>query len=988
MPNSLATELEQATAYHRAGEFQEAERHYLAILQDYPQHPEANHNLGTLLVSQQRAGEALPCFLAALEADYASGQYRKSYIDALHQAGQLDDARQVLALAMQQGLQGDQVEELAARLSAEASDQGGGERPCNREIDAVVALFSSGRLTDAASAAQALTERYPRHEFGWKALGAIYKQTGNPGAALSPMQKAAVLSPADVEAHYNLGVTLQELGRLAEAEASYRHALQIDPDYADAHSNLGVTQQGLGKLPDAEASYRRAILLRPDYVSAHSNLGCVLKEQGRFLDAEGCYRLALQISPDSAQAHNDLGDTLNELGRFSDAQACYLQALQINPDYPEAHYNLANVLLAQELTADAKAHYQRALQIRPDYPEAHYNLGSLLKNAGLPDEACASYRQALLFKPDFAEASYNLANIEKARERLDAACVCYRQALVHRPDFAEAHYNLAGVLVALGHLEEATTCFRRTVQIKPDYLDAHFNLANTLLQMGVLNDAEFSYRHALRIDPDLAATHCNLGLVLQELGRLDEAEASYRHALRLNPDYAEVHNNLGGTLQKRGQLDDAAACFRAALKVKPDFEVAHSNLIFTLDLMAGTDPAALLDERRRWNEVHASHLHQQRIHDNVPVPERRLRVGYVSGDMRTHSAAYAFGAMLTGFDADSFDVYAYSNSAMEDTLTLHFQQSVTVWRKIFGLSDNAVADLVREDKIDILVDLSGHTAGNRLLVFARKPAPIQITAWGYAAGTGMSAMDVLFSDTVFVPPDTKHFYTEKVRYLPSAIGSFFHKPCPAVNALPSLTAKGITFASFNRLAKNSAEVYRVWAEILQAIPDSRMFIKTPALDDAGTRERVRAHFTRVGIDPARIVLLGTTDRCEHMAAFNLVDIALDPFPQGGGVSALEGLMMGVPMITLRWPTLAGRVSASILTTLGLTDWIAETPERYVELAIEKANELQALAQLRQDLRGRFTASVIGDRAAYVRAAEQEYRQLWIEWCSSRQGDPG
>jgi protein O-GlcNAc transferase len=314
-------------------------------------------------------------------------------------------------------------------------------------------------------------------------------------------------------------------------------------------------------------------------------------------------------------------------------------------------------------------------------------------------------------------------------------------------------------------------------------------------------------------------------------------------------------------------------------------------------------------------------------------------------------------------------------------LTGLFRQSVTAWRSIVGLSDEAAAEMIREDRIDILVDLSGHTAGNRLLVFARKPAPIQITAWGYATGTGMRAMDVFFTDPVMVPQQEKQYFTEEVRYLPNVVGAFFNEPFPDVNELPALSDGITTFGSFNRLTKISAEAYRVWAEVLLAVPRSRLILKTGELDDAAVRERVVGHFTKAGVAADRIIMQGKSSWYEHMQAYNQIDIALDPFPHGGGVTALEGLMMGVPVITLRWPTVVGRLSASIMTTLGLTDWIAETQEQYVELAIQKATDLQSLAELRQQLRGIFTSSVIGDQVAYARAVEQEYRQLWREWCS-------
>ncbi len=979
--------LNLAVTQQQAGQLQDAERGYLAILQADPLHPVANHNMGVLAVQQNRADASLPYFVAALQADPACGHYWLSYIDGLFQAGQLEEARQVMELARQQGLQGPKVEELARRLGGEvaAGQPVRPERragPGNQEIDALVVLFGQGRYSEVAGLARLMTERYPEHEFGWKALGAVYKQMGQNEQALIPMQKAAALSPEDVEAHYNLGVVLQESGRLDEAQASCRQALRINPDYADAHGNLGVILQKSGRLLEAEASFRQALQINPAYAAAHCNLGNVLNDLGCFKEAAASLRRALQITPDNAEMHCNLGNILKEMGRLDEAEAAFRCALQINVDHADACFGLGKTLKELGRLDEAEVAYRQAIRLKPDNAPAHYNLGNLLKDRDRLDEAEACYRQALQIEPGFALAHYNLGNISQDKGRLDEAEACYREAIQLKPDYLDAHNNLAVTLVQMERLGEAEASYRQVLQIKPDYVEALCNLGNTLRKMDRFAEAETCYRQTLLIKPDYVEAYNNLGVVLRDMGRLDEAEASLKCALEIKPDYADAHSNMGVILKEFGCLDEAEESFRRALQIQPDYANAHSNLIFTMDMTVGADTASLQNERKRWNTVHAAHLYPQRAHRNRPDPERRLRIGYVSADFRMHSAAYVFGTMLVNFDPDRFEVFAYSNSTREDLLTRHFQKSVTQWRKIAGLSDDAVAELIRQDEIDILVDLSGHSSGNRLLVFARKPAPIQITAWGYIGGTGLNTMDVFFADPVVVPPEEKQFYAEQVRYLPCAIGYFHHHTAPEINVLPAMTSKGVTFGSFNRLVKNSQETYRVWAEVLQACPDSRMIIKTPALDDAGTRGWVTGHFTRAGIAPERIILQGNTSRDAHMAAFNQIDIALDPFPHGGGVTALEGMMMGVPVVTLRWGSLVGRLSATILSTLGLSDWIAETPEQYVEIALRKAGDLQSLAALRQQLRGIFTSSIIGDQIAYVKAVEQEYRLLWREWCST------
>src|SRR3972149_5856584 len=450
--------------------------------------------------------------------------------------------------------------------------------------------------------------------------------------------------------------------------------------------------------------------------------------------------------------------------------------------------------------------------------------------------------------------------------------------------------------------------------------------------------------------------------------------ASYRRALEIKPDLAEVHSNLGNALHDFGRLADAVACYRRALEIKPGLADARSNLIFCLDLMPSVGLVEQHEERRRWDEAHAAPLWQEPVHANDRSPARRLRVGYVSGDLREHSACKTFIGILTQYDRSQFEVFAYSNyRGKGDAFTERFRQGVTVWRDIGHLSDEAVAKLIREDRIDILVDLSGHSAGNRLLVFARKPAPIQITGWGYGSSTGMRAMDVFFPDAVLGPPEDKRYFTEEVRYQSSAWACYAIEPFPEANALPALADGILTFGSFNRLAKVVEKAYGGWAEVLLALPGSRLLLKTAELEDAGIRERFAGHCTRAGVAAERVIMLGKTPWNAHVQAYHRVDLALDPFPCGGGITTLEGLMMGVPAITLRWPTIAGGASASVVTALGLTDWIGETQEQYVELAVRKASDLRSLAALRGQLRGIVT-SALSDQQAYVRSGEAEYRQ--------------
>jgi len=1087
--------LHRAIARHQAGELQEAGELYLSILQADPKHAEANHNMGVLAVQMKQPAAGLPYFMAALDADPARGQYWLNYIDALFQAGQLEDARQVLALAQQQGLQGDEVEALALRLKggAQVAEQANAETqqassesqpvspavpqnnqkthkakpakpnksagkfaphkgkiPSPQEIDTLVGMFNQGRFTEAASIAQAMTERFPLHEFGWKALGALFKQMGRSADALVPMQKAAALSPSDVEAHYNLGVTLQDMGRFLEAEGSYRRALKINPNYADAHVNLGVILQELGRLDEAEASYRRALQIKPDYAKAHSNLGAILQKLSRLDEAEASYRRALQVSQDNAETHSNLGNILKNLGRLDEAEASYRKALEIKPDFVEAYSTLGNILKELGRLAEAEASYRKALEIKPDFVEAHYNLGNILNDLGQLDEAEASYRKALEIKPDFVEANSNLGNILKNLGRLDEAEAIYRKALQIKPDFAEAYNNLGVTLHDLGRLDEAEANYRRALEITPDYAEARSNLGVTLKELGRLNEAEasyrgvleitpdyaeahynlgvilqdmsrlieaeISYRRALEIKPDFVEAHCNLGIILKDLGRLDEAEASHRRGIQINPDYAAAHSNLGITLKELGRLNEAEASYRRALEIEPDnakahnnlgdslqlmnrideaeasyrralevepvFDMAHSNLLFCLLHNETAAADTLFSEHLRFGEQFEAPLRTGwPQHGNSRNPDRCLQVGFVSGDLRDHAVASFIGpvlAHLAGYP--QLSLHAYANQVINDSVTQRLRGYFAHWHPFVGLSDAALAEKIRADSIDILIDLSGHTAKNRLLTFARKPAPVQASWIGYPGTTGLSAMDYYLADHFLLPPGQfDEQFTEKIVRLPANAPFLPFEGAPQVNALPALSNGYVTFGSFNRLSKLSRSVIALWSQLLRALHDSRMVLA--GMPQGGKYDDLIEWFAQEGIVRER---LNFHERCGmdgYLALHQQVDICLDTFPYNGGTTTCHALWMGVPTLTLAGDTMPGRVGACILGHAGLEAFVAHDAADFVQKGLHWAGNLAALSGIRTGLRERFAQSAMGQPAVIAAGLERALRIMWKRWCA-------
>ncbi|MFQ5545679.1 MAG: FkbM family methyltransferase, partial [Acidiferrobacterales bacterium] len=458
----------------------------------------------------------------------------------------------------------------------------------------------------------------------------------------------------------------------------------------------------------------------------------------------------------------------------------------------------------------------------------------------------------------------------------------------------------------------------------------------------------------------------------------------YQQALTLKPDFAEAHNNLGNALKEQGKLTEAIAAYRQALALKPDFTDAHSNLLLCLHYGADTEPAAVFIEHQRWAEQHALSLADTiDPHANDPTPNRRLRIGYLSPDFRTHSVAYFVEPLLAAHDRAGFEVICYANVVRPDSLTKRLQSLVHKWRNIVPLSDAEVADLVREDGVDILVDLAGHTGKNRLLVFARKPAPVQVSYLGYPNTTALATMDYRLTDAWADPPGhMENSYTEELVRLPH--GFLCYRPpqdSPEVAELPALSAGHITFASFNNASKVNANVIGLWSKILRALPDARLIMKARPLGDVGTRQRFEELFEQNGVSTGRVELLGwASSTAEHLELYNRVDIGLDPFPYNGTTTTCEALWMGVPVIVLAGTTHAARVGVSLLSSVGLPELIADTPEAYVALAISLAGDLDRLQQLRAELRAKVARSPVTDETRFTRALEGVYRNVWHGWC--------
>lgn len=604
----------------------------------------------------------------------------------------------------------------------------------------------------------------------------------------------------------------------------------------------------------------------------------------------------------------------------------------------------------------------------------------------------ASYKHLLTLDPRHVDALHFLGVVHLQRGEFAASEALVRKALAQNPHLAAAHSNLGAALCGQGKLDEAVTHYERAIALEPNFADAHSNLGIALQAQGRDADAIARFRQALTINPRLLQAHKNLGAALQVVGRLDEAIACHRQALALNPNDAEALNNLGVSLRDRGELDQAIACFRRAVALRPDYAHAHDNHLYALNDHGTLSANEIFEAHRNWGAAFEGTVHQDRAaFGNAPEPERRLRVGFVSPDFRTHSVAFFFEPLLGAFDGRAVEVFCYAQVPQPDRVTERIAASADGWRPIVGLTDDEAAALVRNDRIDLLVDLAGHTAGNRLGIFARHAAPVQLTWLGYPNTSGLRAIDYRITDAVADPEgEADCLHTESLQRLKG--GFLCYRPDPEVEGAPIDTAPRAgapTYGSFNNLSKVTPEVVSLWARLLLAVPEARLLLKSRQLADEATGDRYRALFAGHGIAPERVELLATVPSlADHLALYGRVDVALDPFPYNGTTTTCEALWMGVPVVTLRGDRHAARVGTSLLTTLGLEALIANSPAEYVERAGSLIQDAGRLGAFRASLRDLMRRSSLCDAAGHARAMEKAFRAAWRKWCAAHaQAEP-
>jgi len=596
---------------------------------------------------------------------------------------------------------------------------------------------------------------------------------------------------------------------------------------------------------------------------------------------------------------------------------------------------------------EAETLYRQVLDVAPGHFDALHMLGVLAHQAGYPEDAVKYIGKAVRIDKKHAAAFNHLGAAHRALGQLQEAEKCYRSALKLKYDFAEAHYNLANLFVDLKQFKEAETTYKKAIKFKPDYAEAY----------------------------------CNLGAVLVELGKLSEAEKTCLCALENKQNYAAAYYNLGRAKLKLGKADEAEQAYRLSIKLQPDNAEAYCNLMFAMNYFPKHTALDLLDLAKKYGAVASRKVKKSFSFWHCSADPKVLRVGIVSGDIGEHPVGYFLEGLLSNIDAEHIEFFAYSTVNRIDELSTYLKRYFVKCQLLSAHSDEEAAKLIWSDGIHILLDLSGHTENNRLPVFAWKPAPVQVTWLGYSGTTGLEQMDYVVGDPCVTPDSDKQLYVEKVWQLPESYLCFTPpKYQLSVAKLPAAEKGALTFGCFNNLTKINGKVIKLWSQILKSVPASKLFLRNEYLSDPAACENIVKLFGENRIDSCRLVLEGKyTARVDMFNAYNGVDIALDPFPYNGTTTTVESIWMGVPVLTLRGDHFVSRVGVSILTNVGLTDWIAADEDDYVAEAVRFASDIEGLARLRSGLRQQLLASPVCDAPRFARHFEDALWGMWREY---------
>lgn len=828
-------------------------------------------------------------------------------------------------------------------------------------------------------------------------------------------------TPRHPDALHLLGVVRLAGGDAQEAASLISKAVDSAGPGAAMLENLGLAHLVLRNFATAEAMFRDALAFGASQGSLYMRLGLALASQGKLADAVTALREAAARSPEIPDVHLNLGNTLAERGEPDEALACYNRVLAAQPDHPAAHYNLGNLHRNAGRLEEAEASYRRVLAVAPGDADTHNNLSLVYERQGRLDEAAACLRQALALKPDHVHALSNLGNVLQAQGRLDEAAACCEKALAIHPDFIDALINLGNVRVDQGRPGDAQALYERTLRLNSSSIDACRNLGNLFSGQGRFTEAIACYRKALEINPDQSDLHHDLGIALRDSGAFEAAIAAFRKAIAIDPGIAPTHYHLAETLKVPGRFDEAIAAYERALTLKPDFFQALNGLTYLRQHMCDWNGIEALWERlrrdaigkpgsgispfsvlympssaaeqlacsREWARSIPKHLTGARpdlgMDARLRAPHARLRVGYLSWDFHQHATSFLVAELFELHDRGRLEVYAYSFGPDDASpVRARIKNACEHFVDVSSESYAAIAQRIRRDEIDVLVDLKGYTLGSRPQIVAMRPAPVQVNWLGFPGSMGTECVDYILADAFIIPQGAEANYSEKVVRLPDCYQVNDRKreisasmSTREENGLPSA---GVVFCCFNQTAKILPDVFAGWMRILRAVPGSVLWLLE---SNPWAAENLRRAAEDRGIASGRLHFAPRKPLAEHLARYRAADFAIDTFPYTSHTTASDALWAGCPLVTRTGETFVSRVAGSILINAGMRELVADTPAGYERKVLELATSPRKL----QDVRGRLLATrdscPLFDTPRFVRNLESAYETMFGAYAKSR-----
>jgi protein O-GlcNAc transferase len=739
----------------------------------------------------------------------------------------------------------------------------------------------------------------------------------------------------------------------------------------------GTERHRTGKFAEARRLYREVLARAPAHTVALFRSGLLELQDGHPEIALLLVERATAADAGEPRYHFVLGQSLQALRRWDKAIGAYETALKLQPEFLDAWNNLGICLQLRRQFLQAAAAYRQALALDPANAGVMANLGTVLREMGDLAEAVELLRTASNLEPSAASHAVNLGIAFWNQGNFAEAERTLNQALARAPNDAEALFNLGNALHGLGRSREAIERYRQAVALRPDYADALINLGNVLTEIGEFSAGQATYDEALRFRPDSIVALNNAACLMRTLGRVDDAEAALSRALQLDPGNATLHDTIGNVYKDAGDLDGAIASFRKALELDPAAAATHSNLAYALSFQS-PKAGPILEECLRWNGRFAAGAMSTHGHANDPEPNRRLRIGYVSPDFRVHCQSLFTIPLLSQHDHGAFEIFCYASIKRPDDHTRRIAGYADVWRDVRLLDDEALCRLIRADGIDILVDLTMHMAGGRPMLFARKPAPVQIAWLAYPGTTGIGAMDYRLSDPRLDPEGFDDHYSERTLRLPDSF--WCYDPLAGdidVGPLPALERGYLTLGCLNNPCKLTDYALRLWGSVMHALPSARLLLMAPP---GRHREHLSQRLAAHGIAAGRVDYRAFQPRADYLRCYRDIDLGLDTFPYNGHTTSLDSIWMGVPVVTRVGRTCVGRGGLSQLFQLDMLDLAAESDEAFVSIAATLGKDLPRLAALRSELRIRLERSALMNAPRFAQHMEQAFRDTWRAYC--------